>query len=71
MSQKLIKYLKWKIESLNSDSQRENTKKKKMLIVYTFNKRIIELGDILRVHLSCFPQCNKIVSKSFIIEIGG
>lgn len=46
-------------------------KKKKKLFVYTFDKGLVELGDIPRVYLSGFRQCNKIVSKSFIIEIAG
>lgn len=30
-------------------------KKREMLIVYTVDKGLIELGDIPRVHLSSFP----------------
>lgn len=59
------------MKSLNEDSLWQNKKKKKKLFVYTFDKGLVELGDIPRVYLSGFQQCNKIVSKSFIIEIAG
>lgn len=62
------------MQSLDRESLMQNTKKKKiffLLIICTFDKGIIEIGDIPRVYLSCFLQCNRIVSKSFITEITG
>lgn len=36
-----------------------------------FRQGNLEVGDIPRLSLSCFPQCNRTVSKSFITEIAG